>query len=110
MGIDISMTKLDKLCNWEGVSLEEFIEQFCHDSLVPAICMNKGCDYVEEMEINQTEGWCPECKSNTMVAGSELIFDRQVFKRIVEERESKHNNRGSAKDANGEEVIRVRLK
>jgi hypothetical protein len=30
--------------------------------------MNEDCDFTCEMEPDQTEGWCDECRTNTMVA------------------------------------------
>ena len=41
---------------------------FC-EGTCPGICRNPGCEYTEEYEPDQREGWCPECHSNTVVSG-----------------------------------------
>ena len=62
-------TKLGKLLEIEGYdSVEALMEAVFSDSVSPAICMSPDCDYVCEMEPDQTEGWCDECRANTMTA------------------------------------------
>jgi hypothetical protein len=62
-------TKLAKLLEIEGYdSIEALMEAVFSDSVSPAICMNPDCDYVCEMEPDQTEGWCDECRTNAMMA------------------------------------------
>jgi hypothetical protein len=65
--------KLAKLIEIEGYdSIEELMEAVFSDSVSPAICMNEGCDFSCEMEPDQTEGWCDECRTNTMKAAPVL--------------------------------------
>ena len=65
--------KLGKLLEIEGYDrTEDLIEAVLSDSVSPAICMNPDCDYVCEMEPDQTEGWCDECRTNTMTAAPVL--------------------------------------
>jgi hypothetical protein len=59
--------KLDKLLEIEGYeSLDRLLDDVVGDSVSPAICMNAGCNYVCEMEPDQTRGWCDECRTNSM--------------------------------------------
>jgi hypothetical protein len=51
---------------WGYLSLAQFIEDYCLDSTVPGICMNAGCNYTDEVEPDQLEGWCEVCDSNTV--------------------------------------------
>jgi len=44
-----------------------------NDSIMPAICMNKGCDYSTEMEPDQDEGWCEFCSTNSLSSAAILL-------------------------------------
>ena len=59
--------KLRQLANIESFeSVTALLEHACHDSVVPAICTNDGCDYTDGMEPDQDKGWCEECDAGTM--------------------------------------------
>jgi hypothetical protein len=61
--------KLMKLCDTEGFeSVAELLGAAITDSVCPAICMTEGCDYTTEMEPDQREGYCEECRGNTMMS------------------------------------------
>ena len=63
----MSATKLDKLVASEGYdSLNDLLLACVFDCVCPAICMNDGCDYTEEMEPDQDRGFCPECHTGSM--------------------------------------------
>jgi hypothetical protein len=65
----ISIVKQQQLCNDYGYeSIDKMLEATILDSCVPAICMNKECDYSTEMEPGQDAGWCECCESNTVVS------------------------------------------
>ena len=67
-------SKLNTLMDVEGFdSLEHLLEAALFDSVSPAICMNEGCDYTEEMEGDQTAGWCDECNTNSMKSALVLV-------------------------------------
>ena len=60
-------SKLNTLMDVEGFDgLEHLLEAALFDSASPAICMNEGCNYTEEMEGDQTAGWCDACNTNSM--------------------------------------------
>ena len=61
-------TKLMKLCDSEGRSLEEVLFASITDSVCPAICMTEGCDYTTEMEPDQDAGYCEACGGNTVTS------------------------------------------
>lgn len=68
--MSLEQDKLKKLIEIEGFKDElGFMEEWIADSICPAICMNPGCSYTEEMEPDQDRGWCPECKTNTLKSG-----------------------------------------
>lgn len=58
------MPKLEKLAEIYGTDVMTMLEEATFDSIAPAICMN--CDYTEDMEPDQDQGWCPECEQNSM--------------------------------------------
>jgi len=60
------MTKLEKLAEIEGLTVDELLEKATFDSVVPGICTNKDCDYSTEVEPDQGRGWCEECQKNTV--------------------------------------------
>lgn len=59
--------KLRRLRDLEGYdNTMEFLEAVGYDGIVPAICMNDGCDATYEYEPDQDRGWCDECVTNTV--------------------------------------------
>jgi len=49
----------------------DFLEEYAIDSICPGICKN-GCGYSTEVEPDQTEGWCEECETNSVISGMVL--------------------------------------
>lgn len=62
-------SKLEALAKAYGQSVSEFIETYALDEVVPAICMNPGCDYTRGYEPEQREGWCEVCDEGSMKGG-----------------------------------------
>lgn len=61
------MSKLEKLAEIEGFETsEDMLEEVGYESVVPGICVNPECDYTDEVEPDQEEGFCEECKTNTV--------------------------------------------
>jgi hypothetical protein len=67
--VNFEASKLDELAVIEGLTVAEFIDQYALDSVVPAICMNEGCDFTAELEPDQREGWCEECETPSLKSG-----------------------------------------
>lgn len=69
--------KLRELANIEGYeTVEEMLEEAVCDAVSPAICTHEDCDYTAEMEPDQDQGWCDECRKNTVASAlvlAELI-------------------------------------
>jgi hypothetical protein len=64
-----SQQKLRELAEIEGfASVEELLEACVHDSVSPGICTRDGCDYTAEVEPDQAEGWCEECRAPSVKA------------------------------------------
>ena len=59
-------SKLETLAGQYGYSVNDLLEEYGLDSLVPGICMNPGCEYVTESEPDQREGWCGACGTTTV--------------------------------------------
>ena len=59
-------SKLKKLCEIEGISEMEMLENATFDGSCPAICMNKNCNATYDYEPDQNEGWCEECQTNSV--------------------------------------------
>lgn len=60
--------KLDQLARDWGMSVDELLDAYVIDSLVPGICMNEDCDYSTEYESDQDEGWCECCNTQTVTS------------------------------------------
>ena len=76
---EVRQQKLAKLLAAEGFTdITELAQEALLGSAAgtPSICMNEGCNYICEMELDQEEGWCDECGTNSMMSGlvlAELI-------------------------------------
>ena len=44
------------------------LEEAATDSICTCVCMNVGCNWIEDYEPDQTEGWCENCDDNSMVS------------------------------------------
>ena len=62
----IKVSKLQRLAEIEGLSVNEMLEQATFDGICPGICINPGCEYTTEVEPDQDKGWCEECQQNTV--------------------------------------------
>ena len=65
-------SKLDRLAECCGLTVNSFIEEFALESVVPGICMNPDCDYTAHYEPDQREGWCEECGTRSVRSGIAL--------------------------------------
>lgn len=60
---------LDRLAAAEGYDDPiDLLEDSIFDSLVPAICLNAGCGYTQDLEPDQDAGWCENCQAATMAS------------------------------------------
>ena len=64
--------KLEELANQWGMSVEELLQAYAIDSVVPGICSTLGCSYSTEYEADQAAGWCEECQAPTVVSAMVL--------------------------------------
>lgn len=63
------LSKLRILAELEGYeSITDLLEAACSDAVSPAICTHKDCDYTAQMEPDQEQGWCEECRANTVAS------------------------------------------
>ena len=61
--------KLKTLTKSEGFKKpQDLLEKAVFDSVVPAICVNDGCDYITTMEPDQKAGYCEMCHTQTVVS------------------------------------------
>lgn len=60
------MGKLDKLAEIEGMSVEEMLEEATFDSVAKGICVNPECDYTTQVEPDCREGFCENCRTQTV--------------------------------------------
>ena len=59
--------KLATLVETEGFdSTEDFLQAVAHDGICPGICARPSCDYTCEVEPDQRQGWCEECRSQSV--------------------------------------------
>jgi len=68
------MTKIKQLMQIEGFeNLNDFIEERADDSIVPGICTNVECNYTTEVEPDCREGYCEECKTQSVKSALVLL-------------------------------------
>lgn len=60
------MSKLKKLAEIEGLTIQEMLEEATFDSVAAGICSNPDCDYTNYVEPDQDQGWCEECNEGTV--------------------------------------------
>ena len=60
------MYGLKELSRDFGMSVEDMLRESLMDGVSPAICTK--CGYTTEMEPDQSQGWCEECESNSVVS------------------------------------------
>ena len=60
--------KLQTLAAEYEASVDELLEEYGLDSVVPGICMNPGCDYSAEYEPDAREGWCEVCDTQSVAS------------------------------------------
>ena len=59
--------KLDKLVELKGFKDDdELAKEFMFDSLCPGICMNPNCDCIYITGADQRNGWCDNCKTDSV--------------------------------------------
>jgi len=74
MGSYMNSDKLDTLAVAEGYPTSyDLIEERGLDSTVPGICMNDGCEYITQVEPDQSHGYCEQCKTNTVLSCCVLV-------------------------------------
>lgn len=68
------MSKLSTLTeDWGYESTFSLVEDYMDEGLMPAICMNEGCDYSTEMEPDQDRGLCECCGTNSVTSAAILL-------------------------------------
>lgn len=67
--VNYEASKLDRLVELHDLTVCAFIAGYALDSVVPAICMNEGCDFMADLEPDQREGFCEECRTTSMNSG-----------------------------------------
>lgn len=66
---------LDEFIDLEyGGDFEACCDELICESVVPAICTNKDCDYIDELEPDARNCHCPNCDTYTVQSVSELIM------------------------------------
>lgn len=60
------MSKLKQLAEMEGKNIDQMLKDDTFDSIASGICVNNGCDYCTQIEPDCTDGYCPECNTNTV--------------------------------------------
>jgi len=65
-------TKLKKLAEIEGMSIEGLCSQATFDGISKGICMNPGCDYTCDVEPDQKEGYCENCGTCSVTSAAIL--------------------------------------
>jgi hypothetical protein len=59
--------KLIQLCKGTGLNrTDELLALATTESVALGICMNRGCDYITEVEADQRGGICEHCDDNTV--------------------------------------------
>lgn len=64
--------KLKQLSNIEGMSVMAMLRQATFDGVSQGICMNDGCSFTKEVEPDCDQGYCEDCKTNTVSSAAVL--------------------------------------
>ena len=59
--------------DWGYESTLDLMTDYMHEGIMPAICMNKGCNYSTEMEPDQDRGLCECCGTNSVTSAAILL-------------------------------------
>lgn len=63
---------LKQLLDFEGLTDEDELARLAiFDNICPGIC--RECGYTTEVEPDSDSGWCEECETTTVVAGTVLL-------------------------------------
>jgi len=62
----MSDSKLDKLAEVEGKTVDDLLQDAVIREDCKGICMNEGCDYTTEVEPDQQAGYCEVCGTKTV--------------------------------------------
>ena len=60
--------KLEELADAWGLTVDELLNEYATDCVVPGICMNEECDYTTQYEPDQDSGWCEMCNTGTVAS------------------------------------------
>ena len=60
------MSKLDELADLCGMDEMDMLEEGIMDSIVWGICVNEGCDFINQVEPDQHTGFCENCEEQTV--------------------------------------------
>ena len=69
----LELSKLQDLFDDYGVTEDEFMAEYCFDSIVPAICMEPDCNATYEYEPDSENGYCENCQKNSVTSGLRLL-------------------------------------
>lgn len=62
---------IEALIDGEGFTLEEWLEKYALESIVPGICTE--CGAISATEPDQQKGWCEECDKGKVKSGLILL-------------------------------------
>lgn len=57
---------------WGYADNETLFKDIERGATSPGICANQGCNYTAEVSINQSHGWCNECKTWSVMSATNL--------------------------------------
>ena len=61
--------KLSTLIQIEGYqTLEDFLEEHAHDSIITGICTNPDCEYTTGVEPDARDAWCELCEQGSVAS------------------------------------------
>ena len=67
--------KLAELVALKGFhSLLDFLKANVSKAMVPGICQNPHCDFVRDVLPDQDNGYCANCRTNTVKSGLRLAY------------------------------------
>ncbi len=63
------MGTLHNLLANEGMTRDEFLEEYCLEDIVPGICTNPNCEEIYQYEPDQDQGYCERCCTQSVKSG-----------------------------------------
>lgn len=69
MDEEFKRKKINKLCQeWGYISYINMMKDYQPENMSPGICMNENCNFTDDVEHDQSNGFCEVCEEKTVAS------------------------------------------